>query len=426
MKPAPDVAKQLRTLSPAVVSLIKLQCEGDWRRVTLDARGVLRVHNTPQLPVLLLRVPVELAKAPVAPQAESKAGIEWHDKAPSQLVEEQRARSNEQGLAETALPRRRVARPRSPRGRPALDHLLATWEARREAERVAALEPEPAPEPAPEPEPTLEPEPVPDLCIRCASPDHLVLGCPVPYVSPAEHRRKKREQTRKSASAPRLIGSKLSTRGGVTLPETIQVQDLRDSVSVATGPSDDAMQLTGNQLVERWRTGLPAHIVPEIKPDVLALFGITEEIYEGALRHPDRVEVRPESFEPGKRYIIIGFYRGDVGVMLGTRSVSSPAIIAVYADSKLEADTHRVGYASTGGGGARGTKGLPNSPRQLMARLRGRGCQVELGVNEKAVEVFYDGKTLGKVGVAPDTSKSQIQSDYQRCIRRIEAMSRAS
>ncbi len=162
-----------------------------------------------------------------------------------------------------------------------------------------------------------------------------------------------------------------------------------DVVDVRTSPMPDPEVIrnfdwdqvnlddTAAKLCQLMRNGVPPAIRYTYSPDVLALYGVDLNLLEGALRQPERVEIRPESFNRDKRYPVLAFHRGDVQVILGLRQPVSPKVIAAYATSRLEHDTHRVGH--TGGGGSkRSVSGLPSNPRQVVSRLGAGGAQVEL------------------------------------------------
>ncbi len=179
---------------------------------------------------------------------------------------------------------------------------------------------------------------------------------------------------------------------------------------------------TAAKLRDLMKDGVPPAIRYTYKDDVLAVFGLTIDLMEGALRHPERVEIRPESFNKDKRYPVLAFHRGDVQVILGLRQPVTPKVIAAYAISRLQHDTHRVGH--TGGGGSKnGTKGLPSNPRQVVTQLRARGAKVELNplTEGSPVEVFYKGQSMGKIstGTVP---RSTAEGDYQRTLRRMAAL----
>jgi hypothetical protein len=181
------------------------------------------------------------------------------------------------------------------------------------------------------------------------------------------------------------------------------------------------LDATAIKLRDLMKDGVPDAIRYTYKDDVLLVFGLTTELMDGALRQPERVEIRPESFDKDKRYPVLAFHRGDVQVILGLRQPVTPRVIAAYAISRLQHDTHRVGY--TGGGGSKGDKGLPTTPRQVVTRLRAQGAKVELNPLQEGspVEVFYQDKSVGKIstGTVP---RATCQSDYQRVLRRMAAM----
>lgn len=175
----------------------------------------------------------------------------------------------------------------------------------------------------------------------------------------------------------------------------------------------------------RFRQGIPEAIQFTYHPDVLALYGMDFDRCDDAVRHPERVEIRSETFDKEKRYPILGFYRGDVLVIIGFRDPPNPKIIAAYNIGLLLHDTHRVNHV--GGGGAKKTAGLPTTPKAAIKYLRILNCQVadlELGSTAKAVEVTYQKESLGKITVGDRVSKAQVETDYQRCLRRKHAIDR--
>ena len=181
------------------------------------------------------------------------------------------------------------------------------------------------------------------------------------------------------------------------------------------------LDATAIKLRDLMKDGVPEAIRYTYQADVLAVFGLTTELMDGALRHPSASRSGPESFDKDKRYPVLAFHRGDVQVILGLRQPVTPKVIAAYAISRLQHDTHRVGH--TGGGGAKGGKGLPSTPRQVVTQLRARGAHVELNPLQEGqpVEVIYRGKSVGKIstGIVP---KATCESDYQRVLRRMTAM----
>jgi hypothetical protein len=92
------------------------------------------------------------------------------------------------------------------------------------------------------------------------------------------------------------------------------------------------------KLRDLMRNGVPQAIRYTYSDDVLALYGVDMNLLE-ALRQPERVEIRPESFDKAKRYPVLGFHRGDVTVILGLRQPVTPKVIAAYAHSRRPTPT---------------------------------------------------------------------------------------
>lgn len=183
---------------------------------------------------------------------------------------------------------------------------------------------------------------------------------------------------------------------------------------------------TASEILESLRGGLPGVFRVGYHPEVLALQGLDIGQVEAALRRPQYVEIRPESGE--KKYPILGFRRGDVFVILGMRTPTSPIVIAAYWSSLLDSPTGRPfgQRAATGGGGSKKSAGLPTSPRALVTQLRARGGYVPENweLADKAVDVSYRGQDLGKITVGPGTGRKQVQTDYQRVVRKMQAIDR--
>lgn len=188
------------------------------------------------------------------------------------------------------------------------------------------------------------------------------------------------------------------------------------------GVSDEDLDSTAYQLLVKCMDGLPEQYGYDYKEDVLATAGFVREDVDAALRQPHRVEIRPESWDKEKRYPVLGFHRGDVSVILGMRTPEKPRVIAAYWGSMLQADTHHVNRS--GGGGSKKSTGLPTNPGQVMARLREKGCEIPEPVDEKPVEVTYKGQSLGKIMTARTTTKVTAQTDYQRTLRKMQAIDR--
>lgn len=172
--------------------------------------------------------------------------------------------------------------------------------------------------------------------------------------------------------------------------------------------------------------GIPADIPITCTPDVLALYGVDLDEMEAACRMPTRVEVRPESVD--KRYAVLAFFRGDLQAIIGFRFPKHPGCMAIYLGSMLEADAHHVEHTGGGGSkaGARGQNSLPTTPKQLVNRLKGSGCGVELdpahtdGITYK---VTFRGEELGLIKTDRQP-RTQVQSDYNRFLRRMQAIAR--
>lgn len=180
------------------------------------------------------------------------------------------------------------------------------------------------------------------------------------------------------------------------------------------------VEASAHQLQRACARGLPAAIPFGYHPKVLAMYGLDFPMMESVIRAPHRVEIRPESKQKG--YPILAFHRGDVAVILGMQFPTKPAVIAVYVSPLLENDTYRPG--GTGGGGARKKAGLPTSLQASVRTLRMVGIEIPENWDstaDKAVEASYKGKSLGKITVGV-VSKQQVQSDYQRALRRKQAI----
>jgi hypothetical protein len=151
----------------------------------------------------------------------------------------------------------------------------------------------------------------------------------------------------------------------------------------------DAVDLdaTAIKLRDLMKDGVPEAIRYTYKDDVLAVFGLTTELMEGALRHPERVEIRPESFNKDKRYPCWASTGATCRSSSACASPSRPRSSA-YATGRLEHDHHRVN--STGGGGKRSSRGLPGTPRRSSPSCGHAAPRVELNpLSEgRPVEVF--------------------------------------
>lgn len=236
-------------------------------------------------------------------------------------------------------------------------------------------------------------------CARCQKDGHYVEDCP--------------HKTIKAAREARRAEIEAITAQAPVVQQRVTVPPLRRGEV-----TDSELTAHSASLLDLCSRGLPEHLEYSFKPDVLALYGIDFDLLDAVLRHPERVELRPESFNKDKRYTVLAFYRGDLEVILGMKHVARPAVIAAYASSRLEHDTHRVGH--TGGGGSRKTSGLPSSPKQMATRLRAIGCEVEIDERQKTAPVTYKGQELGRVTC--QGLKETVQSDYQRIVRKVAAI----
>lgn len=185
------------------------------------------------------------------------------------------------------------------------------------------------------------------------------------------------------------------------------------------------LDTTAGQLRDRLQNGLPDEIPFSYHPDVLAVQGMDFDLVEAALRHPERVNVQPETAE--KKYPILAFWRGDIVTILGMRTPTHPRIIAAYAVSRMDPELGRVRQVgSVGGGGARKRSGLPNSTRAMLKAIHDLGVEVQdMDPTAKTAQAVYKGQVLGKVsiGTAP---KDQVHSDYQRVLRKVTAIDNRS
>lgn len=190
--------------------------------------------------------------------------------------------------------------------------------------------------------------------------------------------------------------------------------------------TDDQLNLSAYRLQQLCEKGLPTHVPFEVWPEVEALDGYDDARVRGTLTHPSWVEVRPET--KAKKYPVLGFHRGDVHVVMGFRTPSKPLVIACYWASALQHDTHRV--AKTGGGGAKRSTGLPRNGDQVGKALTSMGCTLSEKVHTTggqttwACTVTYAGQDLGCITQGPGVRREQAETDYQRTIRKVQAIDR--
>lgn len=182
----------------------------------------------------------------------------------------------------------------------------------------------------------------------------------------------------------------------------------------------DSLEAASQVARSHLRNGIPPSMRFTYYPDLLGIEGLDLDIVEAALRYPERVEVAPETFE--KRYTILRFHKGDCLVALGMRTPNQPQVIAAYHGSLLANDTHRVNH--TGSGGRRAQAGLPRTARDTMNRLQARGAQLIQKDGAATAEVRYKGNDLGKISTGAATPRDTAESDYQRAVRRMDAVDR--
>lgn len=179
---------------------------------------------------------------------------------------------------------------------------------------------------------------------------------------------------------------------------------------------------TAVMLREKCANGLPKEIDVLYSDDVLSLAGMDREIAEAALRDPQRVVIAEETYDREKGYPVLRFHKGDATTVLGMRNPTRPKVIAVYHLGLLQHDTHRVTH--TGGGGSRATSGLPKTFNQSAGRLSNMGADIDWNGLSNTVEVFYQGKSLGRISAGEGSAvlRDTVESDYQRIVRRINGI----
>lgn len=369
---ADTVESRLLRLPSALRVALELACDGDWRRVTLDADGGFVVHNKPQAKgaVQALKQPRKRAAAKRAPKV-----IDITDDVVV-LPEPRDALREPPPPATPAEPVGRVPTPRKLVKAPAEKKSLRTKVNLEELASALGTD-----------RPGIEPG--------------------VNVVGSTQAERDAREAARAEGRKAEMVHVAPLVQG----PEAISF----DWAAVDLGE-------TAQRMCEAWRGGLPPQMGYSYLPDVLALYGLDQDLVNSALRHPERVEVRPESFNKDKGYVVLGFYRGDVLAVLGLRDPARPCVIACYVTAKLENDTHRVGH--TGGGGKKNEGGLPKTPKQLAVRLRAMGAEVALDERRSTAEVKFHGQELGSINCGTIVTRAQVESDFQRMQRKIHAIER--
>lgn len=182
------------------------------------------------------------------------------------------------------------------------------------------------------------------------------------------------------------------------------------------------LAVTSVRLREICGDGLPEAIRYTYIPDVLALYGVDFDLLDSAVRNPHRVELRPEYADKG--YAVLAFDRGDLQVIMGFRSPINPAVMAVYATSRIEHDTHRVEHHASGK--KTRVKGLPKTAKAVAQALRTRGAEVAAAeLTSKTLTVRYKGQELGQISTGETVDRRTAEADYQRMIRKMHGIDNA-
>ena len=243
----------------------------------------------------------------------------------------------------------------------------------------------------------------------------------------------RRRRTQPGAALTHLVGSHVPRPTGLTVLHAVRTPEeerqrneaARMRWSTYAGEVDWSkveVEASVHDLWDMCKRGLPPAISFGYLPEVLEMYGVDFDMVESIIRSPQRVEIRPEY--KTKRYPVLAFHRGDVMVVLGMRIPTKPWIIAIYVSPLLEHDTHRVG--GTGGGGSRRSQGLPATLRASIRTLTMLGAEIPEDwetATDRAMPVMYKGADLGKIQVG-HVEKRQVQSDYQRVLRKMHAIDR--
>lgn len=196
------------------------------------------------------------------------------------------------------------------------------------------------------------------------------------------------------------------------------VEEVGDAEEAASAPplTEDQMDRALFDTYSDCRAGLPLTLPYTLTADVKALEHYPEEAIDACVRNPEQVEVRPESKTKG--YPVLKFRRGDVNVVMGFRNRTHPAVMRAEWGNLLAHDTYHV--ARHGGGGSRGSTGLPSGPAALKSRLRQMGAEI---TNEtaKTATVTYQGQDLGQITVEK-CPRATTHNDFQRMQRKIHAI----
>jgi hypothetical protein len=132
----------------------------------------------------------------------------------------------------------------------------------------------------------------------------------------------------------------------------------------------------------------------------------------------------PDVTDKDRKYPVLRFRKGDLYVIVGFREPQKPMALGVYAQSRLDPDTHHTEAA--GGGGSK-TKRIstPTTFVQLKKRIAALGCVLEESASDpEKVVVTYKDQELGKVQVGGTQNRVQIRSDWNRIERKVDAIDR--
>lgn len=186
-----------------------------------------------------------------------------------------------------------------------------------------------------------------------------------------------------------------------------------------SGAERDPEKLAGNayHLSQACISGIPEEFPVEYHADVLALVGVDLAIAETTVRRPERVVIAEQTGEKG--YPVLRFHRGSVVVAVGFRD-AQPMILAVYLAEQI--DRTRAASGTSGSGGSRRKEGVPRTVAQLVKRLKELG--VTFDQDEEHPVVLFEGNDLGKITLTRVRSKDDIESDWQRIQRKVDAIQR--
>lgn len=348
--------------------LIASQCDGDWRRCTLDSDGGITIHNRPQI------TRTELAPTGQTAKVLRRAGVAvpTPPRAPLKRVELVDDRPSREKVV---IPRALTKIPEKPQPEPVPDLVLP---------------PDPVRSTTPPPAPVAFSDPEPESLLAWSS---------------------DKSQRPDAPRVIRVLPGKVSTGRGI----------LDDPADEALWRDENGWEMTVGYVHERCKNGLPDICDLHVHPDVLALYGVDLAMAESVVRNPAHVVIAPETFE--KKYPVLRFRRGDLMAVVGFKHPRTPAMIAVYVDALLMPDDskpQRMGGA--GGGGSRKRQGVPTRPTMLLKALKELGATLEIDVDKQRATVKFADQDLGQVEIADTVSKETVESSYQRMQRKIHAI----